>query len=126
MFKKNTNDTRESAAIYVADELFSEHAHIAVYDPKVKAAQILNDLNNRASRSEQENEALLQPFADPYEASKDGHVFAFLTEWDEFITYDWKRIYDQMLIPAFVFDGRNVLDITTLKEIGFIVYSLGR
>ncbi len=125
-FKKDTNDTRESASIYVADELLSEHAHIAVYDPKVKAEQILNDLNYLETRSEQENEALLQSFVDPYEACRGAHAIAILTEWDEFKNYDWKLMYDQMLKPAFVFDGRNLLDMLKLKKIGFNVYSLGR
>lgn len=104
----------------------SEHAHIAVYDPKVKAAQIFTDLNYLGTRREEENESLLQLFSNPYEACKDAHAIAVLTEWDEFLTYDWQRIYDQMLKPAFVFDGRNLLDMIKLKEIGFIVYSLGR
>lgn len=124
-FKKDTNDTRESAAIYVADELLSEHAHIAAYDPKVNADQMFSDLNYLGSRSEQENEALLRSFTDPYEACKDAHAIAVLTEWDEFKTYDWQRIYDQMLKPAFVFDGRGILPKEALKEIGFVVYTIG-
>lgn len=125
-FKKNTNDTRESAAIYVADELVSEQAQISVCDPKVKLTQILNDLNYLGTRTENENRAHLQSFNDPYEASKDAHAIAVLTEWDEFRHYDWQRIFDGMLKPAFVFDGRNLLDDKQLKEIGFIVYSLGK
>ena len=125
-FKKDTNDTRESAAIYVADELLSEHAHIAVYDPKVKAEQMLSDLNYLGTRTEPENESLLHSFTDPYEVCKDAHAIAVLTEWDEFKSYDWQRIFDGMLKPAFVFDGRNLLDVRELKEIGFMVYSVGK
>lgn len=124
-FKRDTNDTRESAAIYVADELLSEHAYVAVYDPKVKSDQILNDINYLESRSKQENETLLQSFKDPYEACKEVHAIAVLTEWDEFKSYDWQRIHDNMLKPAFVFDGRGVLDLKKLEEIGFITYSIG-
>ena len=54
-FKKNTNDTRESAAIYIADKLIEEHAQIQVYDPKVTALQMQSDLNHLSSRSEPEN-----------------------------------------------------------------------
>jgi UDPglucose 6-dehydrogenase len=125
-FKKDTNDTRESAAIYVADELLDEKAKISVYDPKVKAQQIQTDLNNLGTRSEEENAELVQAFSDPYEACKDSHAVAVLTEWDEFKSYDWKKIYDIMLKPAFVFDGRNILDANKLKEIGFVVYSIGK
>ena len=124
-FKKDTNDTRESAAIYVADELLGEHAKISVYDPKVKRTQILSDVNYLANRSEQENEALLETYADPYEACKDAHAIAVLTEWDEFKTYDWQRIYDNMLKPAFIFDGRGILSKEKLQEIGFVVYMIG-
>lgn len=63
---------------------------------------------------------------DPYEACNDAHGLAVLTEWDEFKTYDYERIYNTMMKPAFVFDGRNLLDHDKLREIGFIVYALGK
>lgn len=125
-FKKDTNDTRESAAIYVADELLDEKAHISVYDPKVKAQQIQTDLNYLNTRTEEENAELVHALSDPYEACKDSHAIAVLTEWDEFKSYDWKKIYDNMLKPAFVFDGRNILDANKLTEIGFVVYTIGK
>ena len=62
---------------------------------------------------------------DPYQACQGAHAIAVLTEWDEFITYDWQKIFDNMLKPAFIFDGRNVLDGKKLKEIGFIFYAVG-
>jgi len=125
-FKKDTNDTRESAAIYVADELLNERAHIAVYDPKVKPAQIQDDLNTLNSRSIDENAAKVGCFNDPYEACHDSHAIAVLTEWNEFKTYDWQLIYDNMKKPAFIFDGRNVLDQDLLERIGFTVYIIGK
>jgi UDPglucose 6-dehydrogenase len=124
-FKKDTNDTRESAAIYVADHLLNEQASIVVFDPKVKETQIQNDLNYLGSRSEAENAAGVVSVVDPYQACQGAHAIAVLTEWDEFITYDWQMIYDNMLKPAFIFDGRNVLDGKKLKEIGFIFYAVG-
>src|SRR5690606_387264 len=99
-FKKDTNDTRESAAIYVADHLLYEQANVAVYDPKVPANQVYADLNYLGTRTEKENAKYLQVETDPYEACKDAHAIAILTEWDEFKTYDWQRIYDNMLKPA--------------------------
>jgi len=124
-FKKDTNDTRESAAIYVADDLLSEQAHIAVYDPKVEAEQIYFDLNYLETRSEAENQKGLDVFGDPYEACKNSHAIAILTEWDEFKQYDWQKIYDGMLKPAFVFDGRNLLDKHQLEKIGFVYQAIG-
>lgn len=125
-FKKDTNDTRESAAIYVADELLNEQANIAIYDPKVKNNQVQSDLNYLNTRSEQENATMATSFDNPYEACKDAHAIAVLTEWDEFKTYDWQKIYDNMKKPAFVFDGRNILNQQELEKIGFVVYMIGR
>ena len=124
-FKKDTNDTRESAAIYVADDLLSEQATIAVYDPKVEADQIQFDLNYLETRSETENQKGVQTFENAYAACKDAHAIAVLTEWDEFTTYDWQKIYDNMLQPAFVFDGRNILNKEALEKIGFIYQGIG-
>jgi len=124
-FKKDTNDTRESAAIYVADHLLYEQADIAVYDPKVNEQQIYMDLDHLASRSCEENRGLLHTEDDPYEACKDAHAVAILTEWDEFKTYDWQRISDKMLKPAHVFDGTNILNKAELQAIGFKVSAVG-
>ncbi|THF50545.1 UDP-glucose 6-dehydrogenase [Flavobacterium supellecticarium] len=124
-FKKDTNDTRESAAIYVADDLLSERAEIAVYDPKVQEDQIFYDLDYLESRSADENRRGLTVTNDPYAAADKAHAIAILTEWDEFKTYDWKRIYDNMLKPAFIFDGRNLLDKEALQKIGFVYQGIG-
>lgn len=125
-FKKDTNDTRESAAIYVADMLLDEEAYIYVYDPKVSAKQIHLDLNNLNSREKSLNTRNLNVEESPYDASKNSHAIAILTEWDEFREYDWEKIYKSMNKPAFIFDGRNILDKTKLEKIGFIYKSIGR
>lgn len=124
-FKKDTNDTRESAAIYVADDLLSERAEIAVYDPKVSEDQIFSDLDYLETRSEAMNRAGLTVDNDPYAVCNGAHAIAILTEWDEFNMYDWQRIYDNMLKPAFIFDGRNLLDKEKLTRIGFIYQGIG-
>jgi UDPglucose 6-dehydrogenase len=124
-FKKDTNDTRESAAIYVANDLVFEQAKIAVYDPKVKNKQIQTDLNYLETRSEEANLEAVQSFENPYDACKDAHAIAILTEWDEFNDYDWQKIFDNMLKPAFIFDGRNLLDAKKIKEIGFHYQAIG-
>jgi UDPglucose 6-dehydrogenase len=125
-FKKDTNDTRETAAMYVADILMEDKAEITVYDPKVRHEQMFADVDYLNSRSEKENRELLKPVRDPYEACKNAHAIAILTEWDEFVDYDWQRIYDQMMKPAFVFDGRNILDKEKLTKIGFNFYGIGK
>jgi len=124
-FKKDTNDTRESAAIYVADDLINEQANIALFDPKVSQDQILSDLDYLNSRSATENAKHITSHDDAYDACKNAHAVAVLTEWDEFKEYDWQKIYDKMLKPAFIFDGRNLLDGDKLKSIGFIYQSIG-
>ncbi|RAR51152.1 UDP-glucose 6-dehydrogenase [Flavobacterium lacus] len=124
-FKKDTNDTRESAAIYVANDLLFEQAKLAVYDPKVEHTQIISDLNYLQTRPSQENEKGIQTFNDPYEACKDAHAIAILTEWDEFKGYDWEKIYAHMNKPAFIFDGRNLLDKEKLTRIGFKYQTIG-
>jgi len=125
-FKKDTNDTRESAAIYVANELMEEEAYIHVYDPKVTQMQMLADLDYLATRVPEANRTYLSAHQDPYEALHGAHGIAVLTEWDEFKTYDWLRIYNHMQKPAFVFDGRNILDKEVLEKIGFEVYTIGK
>jgi UDPglucose 6-dehydrogenase len=124
-FKKDTNDTRESAAIYVANDLIFENAKISVYDPKVSEKQILFDLDYLETRKPEENRNHISITENPYEACQDSHAIAILTEWDEFKTYDWQRIYDSMLKPAFIFDGRNLLDGKKLEEIGFVYQAIG-
>ena len=124
-FKKDTNDTRESAAIYVTDYLLDEQAEIIVYDPKVKEEQIYADLDYLNTRSEEENRRLVTVVSSPEEATKDAHAVAVLTEWDEFTTYNWETIYNNMLKPAFLFDGRKILDSSAMKEIGFKHFAIG-
>lgn len=124
-FKKDTNDTRESAAIYVADNLLNEQATIHVFDPKVTEIQIQIDLNYLDTRTEIENSENVFVYTNPYEACKNAHAIAILTEWDEFKEYDWQRIYDAMLKPAFLFDGRNLLDRERIQKIGFSYYAIG-
>nr|WP_298994262.1 nucleotide sugar dehydrogenase [uncultured Polaribacter sp.] len=125
-FKKDTNDTRESASIYVADHLMDEHANIVVFDPKVKENQIYSDLDYLQTRDSIQNKKLLQVSKEPYEAMKDAHAVVILTDWDEFKTYDWEKIYTNMKKPAFIFDGRNIIEKKALDKIGFNSYIIGK
>ena len=119
-FKKDTNDTRESAAIYVCKDLIDEQANVSIYDPKVPEAQIRRDLGLA------EDATAVTICDDAYEATKDAHAVLILTEWDEFKALDFKEIYDQMNLPAFLFDGRNLLDLDALRAIGFEATGIGR
>lgn len=125
-FKKDTNDTRESAAIYVSDYLLNDMAKVHVYDPQVPAKAMYADLDYLETRKPEQNRELLMVETDPYETCKDAHAITVITEWDEFKAYDWKRIYDNMMKPAFIFDGRNILDHKKLMEIGFKVKAIGK
>ena len=131
-FKKNTNDTRESASIYVADHLIDDGAEIHVYDPKVKKKQIINDmkylwdLNGYSKKIIKEKLNNIVVHDSHMNSINKSHAIVILTEWDEFTAYDWKKIYKKVFKPAFIFDGRNILNHNKLTSIGFDVFSIGK
>ena len=116
-FKANTGDTRESPAIYVVRKLLEEHARVVITDPEAlhNAEQDLKD-----SREYVEFET------DPYKATQHAHAIAIMTEWELYKTLDYKKIFENMEKPAFLFDGRNILDHQKIHEIGFNVYPIGK
>ena len=122
-FKKDTNDTRESAAIYVADNLINKDIRIDVYDPKVNKDQVDFDLSYL---NENYDKSLVKFIEDPILNISNYNLIAIMTEWDEFKDYDWKNIYEKMSKPAYIFDGRNILDKNKLESIGFKYIGLGR
>lgn len=126
-FKKNTADTRESASISVCKFLMDEGAHISIYDPKVEFDQIMLELEHPSISADPKRvKELVTIHSDPYEAADQSHAIIVCTEWDEFTTYDYKRIYDSMLKPAFLFDGRILLNHEALVDIGFHVEVIGK
>lgn len=124
-FKKDTNDTRESASIYVAEKLLQEKANVIVYDPKVTEKQIITDLEYLGTLDKDTITTHVKVVNDPYEAMKDSHAIAVLTEWDVFTTYDWQKVYEEMYKPAFIFDGRGILNTDDLAAIGFKPFAIG-
>ena len=124
-FKKDTNDTRESAAIQVCRDLLHERAHLAIYDPRVSAATIHQDLVD-AGVSPELIATNVEICTDPYVVVTGAHALATLTEWDEFRTLDLPRMYDLMLKPAFIFDGRAVLPADALAAHGFDAFIIGK
>jgi UDPglucose 6-dehydrogenase len=125
-FKKDTNDTRESPAIYVAWELLQDLAEIHINDPKVSEEQIRKDLQLLAQEAYEAHSKLVVVHREPYAAVDGAHAVAILTEWDEFIGLDWQQIYKTMKKPAFIFDGRSILDQRLLQSIGFKAYAIGQ
>ena len=122
-FKKNTNDSRESAAIYVCKNLLLNGIKIDIYDPRVDKNQIINDLNSLTGKIEINNINIVKK---PLKNIDKYNLIAIATEWDEFIDYDWNDIFNKIKKPAFIFDGRNLLNKDEIKMIGFNYYSLGR
>ena len=121
-FKKNTNDIRESPAIGVCRALLDERARLAIYDPKTEAAEVERELAGKEPLAPGQ----LTFAKTAYEACAGAHAVAVLTEWDEFLELDYARIYAGMPKPAFLFDGRNILDLPALRAIGFQASGIGK
>ncbi|GHC61339.1 UDP-glucose 6-dehydrogenase [Roseibacillus persicicus] len=124
-FKKDTNDTRESAAINVCRDLIAENAQVIIYDPRVPLETIHRDLLEVGVSQNAINQNV-KVVADPYQAAAGAHALATLTEWDEFRELDLPRVYDLMLKPAFFFDGRAILPLEALKKQGFEAFAIGK
>ncbi len=125
-FKKDTDDTRESAAIYVCRDLLEEQARLAIYDPKVSAEKIYADLAAVMPGREEFIRQRVEVSEDAYAAADKAHAIAVLTEWDAFAELDYQRIYNAMLHPAWLFDGRNIVDRKKLAGIGFTTFGIGK
>lgn len=125
-FKKDTNDTRESAAIQVGRDLLEEQAQLAIYDPKVSARQIMADLGQPEVLPDGRPNGNVVVTDDPYAAAAGAHAVAILTEWDEFKSLDYARIFAGMMKPAFLFDGRNITNLAELRKIGFHARGIGK
>ncbi len=116
-FKAHTSDTRESPALAVCRALLQEQADLVIADPHALESA-------RADLGELAEEVTFE--TDPYVAAQGAHAIALLTEWPEFAILDYEAIFDSMVKPAFVFDGRNILDHRRLHEMGFNVYAIGK
>ena len=116
-FKANTGDTRESPAIFIAKKLIDEKAELVITDPEaLNNAKIdLDGINGTLSYIE-----------DPYEASDGCDAIAVVTEWEIYQSLDFEKIYQLMVKPAFIFDGRNILNHERLFDIGFNVFPIGK
>ena len=114
-FKANTGDTRESPGLTVVRHLLEEAADVVITDPKA-LENARHDLGD----------APVHYIEDPYEAAMGAHALVVCTEWALFSELDYGRIYAGMAKPAFVFDGRNILDHRALYEMGYHVFPIGK
>jgi len=116
-FKANTGDTRESPAIHITRKLLAEHAEVIISDPKAlkNAAADLAGIKG-----------IIKYVEDPYRAASGCHALALLTDWDLYRKLDFRKIYKSMVKPAFLFDGRNIIDHKKCFAIGFNVYPIGK
>jgi UDPglucose 6-dehydrogenase len=116
-FKADTGDTRESPAIFIARRLLEEHAEIVVSDPKALK-------NARADLAGMEGK--VSYIEDPSKAAEGCHAITILTEWNIYRNLDFPKIFKSMAQPAFIFDGRNILNHKRCFDIGFNVYPIGK
>ena len=130
-FKKNTNDSRESASIYLANELIKKGANIIVIDPLSNISKIKDDLfdfiggEDFEDYSYNEIKDKIQYSANYFEASNNADAIVISTEYDEFKNYNWEKLYSIVNKPALIFDGRILLDRNKLEKIGFNIYQIG-
>ena len=125
-FKKDTNDSRESAAIDVAQYLLEEQAELHIYDPKVSKQQIVTDLEKVLVLNENEINSRIIIHDNTNTIFENAHALVVLTEWEQFKTLPYQNIKNQMQQPAFIFDGRNILRKEEIQNLGFQYYGIGK
>ena len=131
-FKKNTNDSRESASIYTACNFLREGVKLNIYDPMIKKEKILNDIINEFKEKNTPNSKIdefikrVTVFNDEYESMEGSNIILVSTEWDRFTKINWELIHKKMNKPKLVVDGRNILNKQELEELGYKVYIIGK
>jgi len=122
-FKKDTGDVRETPAVKVCELLMEDGAICSIYDPKVKREDAVWEMQQHGIAV---NDKLFQFSSTVEEAVSEAHALVILTEWEEFKAYDYAKFYAKMQKPAFVFDGRNLLDHAAIRKLGFEVHAVGK
>ena len=111
-FKPNTDDVRDSRALWVCEELVKRGAKIKAYDPA-----------GMGNFSKEFPEVIMCQSA--YQCVEDADVLALLTEWNEFKTLDLHKVKKNMRYPIFM-DARNVFSPEEMRRLGFTYWSFGR
>ncbi len=131
-FKKNTNDSRESASIYITQNLITSEARVKIYDPMVNKKDILDDIK-KVLIEKKYNKNKIKEFLkrvkicnNEYESLENSCVAIISTEWDQFVKLNWQLIFKKMISPNYIIDGRNILDKERLQKIGFRIYTIGQ
>lgn len=128
-FKKDTGDVRETPSMFVVRDLLQEAAKIHIYDPEVSREEMWKEMDYTCGVNHENTPRLDESVItseDAYKACEGAHAVCILTEWDEFKTLDYKKIYESMSKPAFLFDGRLLMDHKALRDIGFEVHAIGK
>jgi UDPglucose 6-dehydrogenase len=112
-FKANTDDLRDSPALFVVQRLVDRGAVVRAYDP---VAGDIHDLGITG----------VERVQDAYEAADGASIIALLTEWDEFRWLDYARIYRSTRLPHALVDARNLLDPAAMRRRGFAYIGIGR
>ena len=112
-FKPNTDDIREAPALYLIEELLKAGASVAAFDPEAMK-NVREVVGDKITYTENQYDALI---------NCDALIIA--TEWSEFRTPDFDKMTERMKSKV-IFDGRNVFDLSQMKELGFYYESIGR
>ena len=112
-FKPNTDDIREAPALYLIEELLKAGASVAAFDPEAMK-NVREVVGDKITFTENQYDALI---------NCDALIIA--TEWSEFRTPDFDKMTERMKSKV-IFDGRNVFDLSQMKELGFYYESIGR
>lgn len=128
-FKKDTSDVRDTPAASVVSDLLRERAHVHVHDPQVTEEQFNRELTHQFGTSFEHEHKQLVYHADMYRCAAEAHALVIMTEWDAFKSEhgaDFKKVYESMEKPAFVFDGRRITNVEHLRRLGFAAYQIGK
>ena len=129
-FKKDTNDSRESASIYITENILNENIDVNIFDPMIKKTQILNDMKNIFEQKGVDEKNItkkiqrINVFDSPYEALKESNIIAIVTEWDDFKKLDWTKISNNINGEIYLYDGRNILNDLNLRSEKIKYYKL--
>jgi len=112
-FKPNTDDIREAPALYMIRELLQAGATVAAFDPEAMK-NVKSEIGDSIKYADSQ-----------YDALENADALIIATEWNEFRTPDFSRVAATLKNKA-IFDGRNLFDLSAMKDLGFYYQSVGR